>query len=63
MSTGQDNLANICARVGYDWREVLEQRAKEFAYKKELEEKYGITMDIEGGKKVVTNKPGSKVGE
>jgi lambda family phage portal protein len=63
MATGQDNLANICARVGYDWREILEQRAKEFAYKKELEAKYGITMDIEGGKKVVTTKPGSKVGE
>lgn len=48
MQSGQDNLANVCARTGQDWREVLEQRAKELAFKKELEQKYGITM-TEGG--------------
>lgn len=65
IATGQDNLANICARVGYDWREILEQRAKELAYQKQLEEKYGITMSIEGGNNVVgaIKKPDSKVGK
>lgn len=48
MQSGQDNLANVCARTGLDWREVLEQRAKELAFRKELEKKYGITM-TEGG--------------
>lgn len=47
IESGQDCLANVCARTGLDWREVLEQRAKELAYIKELEEKYGISM--EGG--------------
>lgn len=48
MKTGQDNLTNICARMGYDWREIMEQRAKELAFKKELEMKYKVTIDIEG---------------
>lgn len=47
VKSGQDNLANICARTGTDWREVLEQRAKEKAYIKELEKKYGITFNEE----------------
>jgi hypothetical protein len=47
IASGQDNLANVCARTGYDWREVLEQRAKEKAYIKELEAKYNISL--EGG--------------
>lgn len=57
INTGQDNLANICARVGYDWREIMEQRAKELSFQKELEEKYGISMDLEGGKKGASIKP------
>jgi lambda family phage portal protein len=44
ISTGQDNLANVCARTGYDWKEVMEQRARELAFQKELEVKYGISM-------------------
>lgn len=44
VQSGQDNLANVCGRTGLDWREVMEQRAKELAFKKSLEEKYGITM-------------------
>ncbi len=51
IESGQDNLANICARTGYDWREVMEQRAKELAFQKELEEKYGVKM-TEGGKPI-----------
>jgi lambda family phage portal protein len=62
METGQDNLANICARVGTDWREIMEQRAKELAYKKKLEKQYGISMDSEGGKQLAINKPSSEVG-
>ena len=51
IESGQDNLANICARTGYDWREVMEQRAKELAFQKELEKKYGVKM-TEGGKAI-----------
>ncbi len=47
IQSGQDNLANVCARVGYDWREVMKQRAEELAYAKELEETYGVSL--EGG--------------
>ena len=54
IESGQDNLANVCARVGYNWREVLEQRAKELAYIKELEEQYGVSMS-EGGGTIVKN--------
>jgi len=57
IDSGQDNLANVCARTGYDWREILEQRAKEKAFIKELEDKYDISM-TEGGNTVVkTAKP------
>lgn len=51
IDSGQDNLANVCARTGYDWREILEQRAKEKAFIKEMEEKYGVVM-TEGGNTV-----------
>lgn len=63
INTGQDNLGNICARAGYDWREIMEQRAKELAYKKELEEKYGIIMDSEGGKTIAVNQSGPEMGK
>jgi capsid protein len=32
-----DTLANLCARRGLDWREVMEQRGREAALAKELE--------------------------
>lgn len=47
LKTGQDTLANICANKGLDWKDVMEQRAAELAYIKQLEAEYGITM--EGG--------------
>lgn len=47
LKTGQDTLANICANKGLDWKDVMEQRAAELAYRKKLEAEYGITM--EGG--------------
>lgn len=47
IQSGQDTLANVCARSGLDWREVLEQRAIEKAFIKQLEEKYGISMNEE----------------
>ena len=31
-------------RTGYDWKEVMEQRARELIFQKELEVKYGISM-------------------
>jgi lambda family phage portal protein len=50
MSSGQESLANVCARTGYDWREVMEQRARELAYMQDLEKKYGVSMTpVKGG--------------
>lgn len=48
INSGQDNLANICARAGYDWRDVLKQRAEELAYVKQLEEEYGVKLSLGG---------------
>lgn len=56
IETGQDSLYNVCARAGYDMREVLETQARTLAYIKELEEKYGISMQGEGVKKVAEQK-------
>ncbi|MDR7869181.1 MAG: phage portal protein, partial [Sporomusaceae bacterium] len=61
IESGQDSLANVCARVGYDWREILEQIAKEKVYIKKLEEQYGITM-TGGGAIAAGTKPGAQVG-
>lgn len=44
METGQDSVINICAKAGLDYKEVLEDQAKVLAYKKALEEKYGINF-------------------
>lgn len=44
ISSGQDNLANVCARTGYDWKEVMEQRARELAFQKQLEDKYKVSL-------------------
>lgn len=45
VETGQDTLAQICAERGLDWRDVLNQRAKEIKMAKSL----GI--DLTGGDK------------
>ena len=50
IETGQDNLINICAKSGLDYREVLEGQAKVAALKKQLEEKYNIGGDEINGK-------------
>jgi len=44
LDSGQATLEEICAKKGQDWKEVLNQRAKEQAYMKEL----GLVMN-EGG--------------
>lgn len=62
IDSGQDNLTNICARVGYDYREIAEQRAQELAFLKELEQKYGITM-TGGGVVAAVTKPSAQVGK
>ena len=36
IDSGMDTLARVCGERGLDWREVLEQRAKEDGYKKSL---------------------------
>jgi lambda family phage portal protein len=46
LATGQDTLANLCAQRGFDYKEVMIQRAKEI----KLAEKLGINI---GGEKVV----------
>lgn len=45
VESGQENLINICARAGLDYREVLDGQAKVLKYKKDLEEKYDIKFD------------------
>lgn len=47
LDSGLGTLADICAKQGQDWRDVLTQRATELAYMKQLEVEYGISM--EGG--------------
>lgn len=51
LETNQETIATICARSGMDWKEVLEQRAIEEAYKKRLEASYGVLLQ-EGGSAV-----------
>lgn len=63
VESGQDNLTNICARQGLDYREVrrqrtkerfedIEQQAREMAYVKKMEEKYNVSFSVkEKGKK------------
>jgi lambda family phage portal protein len=38
------SLADVCASQGKDWEEVMEQKAREARKKKELEDKYGVTI-------------------
>jgi len=49
LASGQTTLAEICASQGKDWREVLEQRAKEEAYAKEL----GLSISYSTGDTVI----------
>lgn len=68
IDTGQDNLTNICARQGLDYREVrqqrtkerfedIEQTAREQAHMKKMEEKYGVSLTPKEGEK---NEPKDK---
>ncbi|MGI5839293.1 MAG: phage portal protein [bacterium] len=45
LATGQTTLAQICAETGGDWREMLEQRAREVKLAKEL----GLELNYKGG--------------
>lgn len=44
LDAGLGTLADICAKQGQDWRDVLTQRAAELAYIKQLEAEYEISM-------------------
>lgn len=48
VESGQENLINICARSGLDYREVIEGQAKVLKFQKEMQEKYDINFG--GGK-------------
>ena len=63
METGQDNLINICAKSGLDYREVLEGQVKVAALKKELEEKYKINGGEVSGKTTKSNQNSSNATE
>ncbi len=54
LETGQTTLAQICAEAGKDWREVLEQRAREIKTAKDL----GIDL-TGGGKNAGTQQTGN----
>lgn len=54
VSSGLATFAQIAGEHGRDWREDMEQRAKELAYWQELTDKYGIKteeVDINADKK------------
>lgn len=40
-------LAEVCAERGTDWRETMKQRAKELAFRRKLEERYGVNLSLE----------------
>ncbi len=42
VESGQENLINICAKSGLDYREVIEGQAKVLKFRQEMEEKYNI---------------------
>jgi lambda family phage portal protein len=44
LENGSTTLASICSRQGTDWRKVMRQRAKELAYRKELEAELGVSL-------------------
>jgi phage portal protein, lambda family len=48
LSTGQETLENLCAGRGEDWREILQQRAREM----ELAKSLGLDITGGGGKNV-----------
>lgn len=58
VESGQENLINICAKSGLDYREVLEGQAKVLKFKKDMEIKYDINFggDIGGKTTEGTNK-------
>ena len=67
IETGQDSVINICAKSGLDYKEVLEDQAKVLAYKKALEEKYGVSFSsgsaISTAPKQQTNEEGENAAE
>jgi lambda family phage portal protein len=46
MATGQTTLAAVCAAQGLDWRENLEQRAKEIEYAQGLAATLGVPVEM-----------------
>lgn len=44
LSNGTTTLAQICGEQGKDWREEMEQRAKEKRMQQDLEKQYGISL-------------------
>lgn len=63
VESGQENLINICAKSGLDYREVLEGQAKVLRFKKDMETKYDINFggDISG--KSTTRKTDEKASD
>lgn len=45
LQSNNRSLASICAERREDWQDVMEQRAQEKAYAKELSAKYGVEVD------------------
>lgn len=45
LQSNTRSLASICAERREDWQDVMEQRAQEKAYAKELSAKYGVEVD------------------
>jgi lambda family phage portal protein len=50
LANGTMTIADSYAARGQDWRRKMEQRAKELAYQKDLENQYGITLPTPGTK-------------
>ena len=49
LQTGQTTLQKICAARGEDWRELLEQRAREIDWLKKLTEEDADEKDDSAG--------------
>lgn len=57
LESGMDTLSNICGSRGLDWRDVIEQRAKEEAYQRAIRKELELDEGGDNAKKTTTDKP------
>jgi capsid protein len=63
LSSGIRTFESVCGEMGEDWRQVLEEKAREAAYIKALSNKYDIdpsqisTAIVDRPERIQTDKP------